>query len=261
MFTEVNGLRMHYEQEGSGPDVVFIHGLGSSARDWEEQIPAFRDRYRVTTLDLRGFGQTDKPEGPYSMDGMARDVIGLLAALNIESAHILGLSLGGMVGQWVAILAPERVRSLTLSGTCAKLWPKGVDHAISLLMRIILIPIREMPDIARHVSHELFPEPQQAELRAQAYERISQNHLPSFRAAARAIRTFDTRPYLPGLRTPTLILCGDEDPIVPLGHSKELHRLIPGSRYEVITMSRHASNIDQPAKWNALARGFVDGVS
>src|SRR5512143_2659596 len=114
---------IHFEESGTGDVVLFLHGLGSCGQDWLLQVPTFAEYYRVITPDLRGHGQSDKPQGRVRVAHLASDVLGLLDALNVECAHIVGLSLGGCVALLLALDAPQRVRSLTLVNTFAHLEP------------------------------------------------------------------------------------------------------------------------------------------
>ncbi len=95
--TTVNNVELFFETSGSGETVLFIHGLGSSARDWEMQVPAFAKRYRTVAFDLRGHGQSQKPKGPYSMSLFAQDTAELIRSLGVGSVHVVGISLGGMI--------------------------------------------------------------------------------------------------------------------------------------------------------------------
>lgn len=110
-----NGINLYYETHGEGQPLLFIHGLGSSSRDWEFQVPAFSISYQVITFDLRGHGQSDKPTGPYSMAMFAADTASLLRALAIDQAHVVGLSLGGGIAFQLAVEAPQIVQTLIIS--------------------------------------------------------------------------------------------------------------------------------------------------
>src|SRR5512135_954239 len=109
-----NGINLYYESTGQGQPLVFIHGLGSSTRDWEYQIPTFSQNYQVIAFDLRGHGQSAKPAGPYSMKMYAADLAGLLAGLGVKSAHLVGISLGGAVAFQFALDYPAAVKTLTI---------------------------------------------------------------------------------------------------------------------------------------------------
>src|ERR1700741_4719379 len=99
MFITVNAARLHYEQEGQGSDLILLHGLGMSLRDWDRCIPEFAKHHRVSRLDVRGFGESDKPPGPYSPQLFARDLAGVVHASQIRRAHVAGISMGGVIAQ------------------------------------------------------------------------------------------------------------------------------------------------------------------
>src|SRR5690349_9844570 len=111
---QVNSIRLYYEIHGTGQPLVFIHGLGSSTRDWEAQVPEFSKSYQVVTFDLRGHGRSGKPAGPYSMAMFSADLADLLETLDIAAAHVVGLSLGGAIAFQFALDDPARVRTLTI---------------------------------------------------------------------------------------------------------------------------------------------------
>jgi len=115
---DCDGVNLYYEEQGSGPPLLFIHGLGSSARDWDQQIPEFSSRgYRVIAFDLRGHGQSDKPPGPYTLPLFAADTAALLERLGVDPAnpaHVVGVSLGGGVAFQLAIDRPALVKTLTI---------------------------------------------------------------------------------------------------------------------------------------------------
>src|SRR5919109_2013406 len=120
MYTVVNGLRFHYAQDGQGPDLVLIHGLGGSLRDWDALVPELSRHYRLLRWDVRGFGDSDKPSGPYAPQLFARDLAGLLHALGVTRAHVAGISMGGVIAQRFALDYPDLVQSLTLISTSSE---------------------------------------------------------------------------------------------------------------------------------------------
>ena len=119
---KVDGIHINYEIYGreEGDVLMFSHSLGTNLLMWDPQVKAFRDRYKIICFDTRGHGKSDVPEGPYTLEEMAKDAIGLLDKLGIEKVHWIGLSMGGMIAQAVALNYPERLKSLILCDTAAK---------------------------------------------------------------------------------------------------------------------------------------------
>ncbi len=257
-YVRVDGLRLHYLVRGFGPATVLIHGLGSRAEDWSLlQAPALSQRYRVLMPDLRGHGRSDKPPGPYTVPQMADDIAGFLSALGTDSAHIIGLSLGGAVAQALAVRHPERVRSLVLVNTFAYLRPKGWAEWRLTLIRLGALLVN-LALHARLEAEKLFPRPGQAALRRVAYHRLCTNDPAAYRAAMMAVARYDGRGDLGRIRAPTLIVAGREDTVVPLRAKEELAAGIPGAHLVVILRSGHATPTDQPVVFNRLVLEFLD---
>src|SRR5262245_59379568 len=124
MFANVNGIQLYYESHGAGQPVVLVHGLGLSSDMWHYQVPALAERYRVITIDTRGFGQTSKPRAPYEMGMYVEDLLQLLNFLGVERARVIGLSMGGGIVQSFALAHLDRVLALGLIST-------GSDHTDS----------------------------------------------------------------------------------------------------------------------------------
>src|SRR5215510_569594 len=120
MHTVIDGLRFHYTQDGQGTDLVLIHGLGGNLRDWDACVPELARHHRVFRWDVRGFGESDKPPGPYSPQLFAKDLAGLFRAYGIPRAHVSGISMGGVIAQRFALDFPEYVESLTLISTSSE---------------------------------------------------------------------------------------------------------------------------------------------
>ncbi|HEX6669211.1 MAG TPA: alpha/beta fold hydrolase, partial [Gemmatimonadales bacterium] len=229
----VNGIGLFYQDLGapSGDPVVLIMGWGGDHTAWAFQVQALAATHRVIALDNRGAGQSDQPDAPYSIPGMAEDVVGLMEALGLARAHICGASMGGMIAQELALRHPARVRSLQLHCTLGRIDAYGTLLVESLLR----VRAREDPDewaramlpwvICRKTVRE---RPEFVQLLLQ---RSLDNPYPTsyagLRRQAEAIGAHDTLSRLPAIRVPTLVTLGAEDILVPPAFSREVHARIP----------------------------------
>ena len=258
----VNGIRLRYETWGIGTTpLVLLHGLGSSADDWFLQLPAFAPHFLCLAVDLRGHGLSDKPNGRYSVGLFASDVAELLRELNLTSAHILGLSLGGMVAQQLAVAYPQRVRSLVLLNTLPGLWPPPRQFVRVAAHRLpSLLHTTDMSQVAAHVADELFPDPALCILKAQAEARLAANDPSAYRRAILALARFWPGSALQRITCPTLIIIGEADRVVPGIYQSRLRRALPHAQYVSIPGSGHASNIDSPGMVNTAVLEFLKHV-
>ncbi len=258
----VNGIRLRYEIWGAGEQpLVLLHGLGSSADDWVMQLDALTPHYRCVAVDLRGHGLSDRPAGAYSVALFAADVVALLHSLGLAPAHVLGLSLGGMVAQQMAIAEPAVVRSLVLLNTLPGLWPP-VWGTVRLAARRLSPPWRRrsMAQQAARVAADLFPRPEHAPLRAQAEARLAANDPAAYRRALRAIVDYRPGPALRRIACPTLILAGAADRVVPAAYQVRLRRALPQAVVVSIPDGGHACNLEWPELVNAAVLAFLRAV-
>jgi 3-oxoadipate enol-lactonase len=254
----VNGLQLYYAEQGQGPAVVFLHGLGSASADWQLQFPVFAPHYHVIAPDLRAHGQSEAGPFFWTVATLADEIALLMEELQAGPAHVVGLSLGGCVAQALALRRPALVRSLTLVNTFARLRPAGWRGARRMVQRLWLLCFAPMTASAAFIAGGLFPKPEQADFRAAAIARLSQNSRRAYFAAIRAILTFDVCAQLPTLHCPTLIVAGDQDTTVALAAKKEQHRLIPGAQLVVVTDSGHATPYDQAEVFNQTVLEFMN---
>ncbi len=258
-FARVDTINMHYEVQGTGEPVVLIHDLGSSLADWERQVPVLSRHYKVVTLSLRGFGRSDRSRGPVGIDGLARDVVALMDHLDLPRAHVLGHGLGGAVAFQLATDHPRCVASLmVLNGLpCCELeyWRRH----LMVVSRIGAGSGDGMGRIARYVASRLFPEPRQAALRRELYERQRANDRGCYLATLRALAGWSVMGRLHTVKVPVLILAADRD-YSPLEEKLAHARPLPDVRFEVIENSRHGTPWDQPTALNRLVLDFVNEV-
>jgi 3-oxoadipate enol-lactonase len=258
----VNGIRMRYELWGEGETpLVLLHGLGSSADDWLLQLPAFAPQFLCIPVDLRGHGGSDKPSGRYSVSLFAADVAHLLRQLELTPAHVLGLSLGGLVAQQLAIEYAPLVRSLVLINTFPGLWPLPRVLLGTLLSRrdTILRP-GDMARAAARVAGDLFPDASLAVFREWTTQRLAANDADAYRRATLAILGFWPGRQLDRVSLPTLIIAGESDRIVPSVYQERLRRRLPHAQFVSIPDSGHASNIDRPDAVNGAVLRFLSDV-
>jgi 3-oxoadipate enol-lactonase len=252
----VNQTHLYYEVAGTGQPLVFIHGLGSSTRDWEAQVAEFSKSYRVITFDLRGHGRSDKPAGPYSPPQFAADLAGLLQTLKVPAAHLVGLSLGGGVAFQFALDYPAVVRSLTLVNTAPTL---SADPAVAereVERRVGIVRQMGMRGMGQALSTALFPKPEQGDLRETFVERWAENDPEAYIAATRSMLGFDVTARLGAITCPVLIIASDQD-YGPVADKEAYRRLMPNARLVVIPDAHHALPMEQPEAFNAVLAEFL----
>jgi pimeloyl-ACP methyl ester carboxylesterase len=255
----VRGIDLHYETAGAGSPLVLVHGLGSSGRDWENLTPGLAGRHRVVLPDLRGHGRSGKPPGPYPILELARDLAALSDALGLGRSHFAGISLGGMAAFELALLSPEKVRSLTLvntpPSTSLDSWRRRLLYANRLAVAALLGPRWTGRFLARH----LFPETRQSSLRSTFVERWADNDRRAYIAALRGAAGWNAWSRADALSCPVLVVAAAGD-YTPIDAHRRFVAVIPDAHLEVIAGSRHATAADAPEPLLAAIARFLDEV-
>jgi len=256
----VNGLHIYYEVYGQGEPILLIMGLGGSALAWQSQIPTFSQHLRVIAYDNRDSGRSDKVEAEYSMTDMADDAAALLGHLDIGSAHVYGVSMGGMIAQELALRHPERVRTLVLGCTspCLVAMPPSEKAARANLEKAAL-PLREA------FEHSMWTGYSDAYLAAHKddlwlRDQVEAGLAPPLEALRRhytVVGGFDVRERVGQIRAPTLVMTGDQDPLVPPDNSRFLAEHIPGAEIIVFPGARHAFNVEFEEESNNAVLDFI----
>jgi 3-oxoadipate enol-lactonase len=257
----VNGVELHYVEAGSGDPLLLIMGFGGDHLAWAFQVPVFSERYRVITFDNRGAGQSSVPDVPYTTRMMADDAVGLLDALEIERAHVLGVSMGGMIAQELAMNHPRRVRSLQLHCTYAR--PDAYMLALMETWRAVRAKAT-LEEWMRTVALWLFS-PKTYRERPEFIETIIQTALASphpftamgFLRQGDAVRSHDALARLSALACPTLVSVAEDDVLVPPRFARELAAAIPGAALRLIDGAGHAYFWERPDIFNAMCLDFV----
>lgn len=251
-----NGIELYYERAGAGLPLLLIHGLGSSSRDWELQVAAFAPAYQVITFDLRGHGRSQKPAGPYSIAQFAADAAGLLRGLQIEAAHVVGLSLGGAVAFQLAVDAPTLARTLTIVNSAPAWVPRSLGDRFKIWQRMVIVRLLGMRKMGEVLSKRLFIKPEQAEIRQTFVERWAENDPVAYRAAMLALFGWSVADRIGGIRCAVLVVAADED-YTPVALKEAYTAQMPHARLVVIPDSRHATPVEQPEAFNQALSDFL----
>jgi 3-oxoadipate enol-lactonase len=263
MKISANGLSMHYTLDGpaAAPVVTLGHSLATNLSMWEPQMAALTARYRVLRYDARGHGGTAAPAGPYSLDQLAEDARALLAALGIARTHWVGLSMGGMIGQTLALAAPGLFGSLTLCDTTSRIPAEAKsawDERIGTAARKGMDPLVE-PTIGRWFT------PPFIAARGDVVDRvrtmIRTTPPAGYVGCCHAIAALDLTDRLGAIRLPTLIVVGEEDQGTPVAASKVMSERIEGSQLVILKSASHLSNIEQPETFSSALVGFLGRVA
>lgn len=258
-YFEHDGCQLHYEDYGRGMPVVLVHGLGSSIRDWEYQIPALASRYRVVALDVRGHGRSDKPRERYSIATFSEDLVALIDHLGLVDVHLVGISMGGMIGFQLAVDHPDLLRSLTIVNSGPEVKARTPGDYWQIAKRWSLSRMLSLEQIAKGLGRLLFPLPEQADLRRKVEERWPQNDKRAYLAALDAIIGWGVRERLRRIQCPTLVVTADRD-YTPVALKEAYVKELPAARLVVIENSRHATPLDQPERFNTTLLDFLDEV-
>lgn len=259
MKATINGIEIDYRDEGAGVPVIFVHAFPLNQRMWDEQFSGLRDRVRMISLDLRGFGNSDAPDGPYSIDEMAADVRGLMTALEIERAVLVGLSMGGYIVLAFFRNHPEVVRGLVLADTRAG---ADTEEARERRLRSAMKAEREG---SRAIGEDMIPlllGRTTLETRPSVVEKvramIEGNSPQGIAGAQRAMAgRRDSINMLSVIDVPTLIVVGSEDALTPVAEAEGLYGGIRGARLRTIDSAGHLSNLEQPEDFNAALIDFI----
>jgi len=252
----VNDIEIYYESSGSGAPVLLLHGLGSSTLDWEYQVPALAPSYRVIAMDVRGHGRSAKPPAPYSVSQFAADATALLCALNAAPAHVVGLSMGGMIAFQMAVDSPDAVRSLTIVNSGPEMILRTPEQKAGIAARYDIVRARGMAALAKIVAGPLFPEAHQAALRQRFEEHVAANDPEAYLASLSAINGWSVTDRIAGIRCPALVISSDQD-YTPVEWKRLYAAQMPDARVAVLENSRHAAPLDQPEQLNRAVLEFL----
>jgi 3-oxoadipate enol-lactonase len=258
-YATVGDARIYYEVEGEGPSVCLVHPVGLDSGCWDAQVAALAPRFRVLRVDLRGHGQSDASPPAYSLSDFAADVHALLRQLGLAPAHLIGLSLGGMVAQVLALEHPADVRSLVLADTNSTLPPEARR---AMVERGEAARRGGMANILDSTLSRWFtPGFMGSEVVSRTRTRLLTDDVDGWATAWRAISELDTEPRLPEIRVPTLVIIGENDLSVPVSRARAMADSIPGAAFHVVAGAPHMAPLERPELFNPPVLAFLDNIN
>jgi pimeloyl-ACP methyl ester carboxylesterase len=260
-FADVNGLRLYFEEHGTGDPLLCVMGLASDHQAWGLQVPAFAERFRTIVFDNRDTGRSTMCDADYEVTDLADDVLGLADALELTTFHLLGISLGSAVAQHVALQAPDRLRTLTLAATWggtapayarmrAAVWEREVRRSTAeeWLEEMMLLTLSE----------RLFEaEEALAEIKRMTLENPNPQPTDALIRQIRATSHHDVRDRLDELRLPVHVVAGDRDVLIPVWKSEEVAERIEGATLTVLRGIGHAMNMERVEQFNDAVLGWL----
>ncbi|MBI1205981.1 MAG: 3-oxoadipate enol-lactonase [Azospirillum sp.] len=258
-YADVNHTRLHYRFDGpeDAPVIVLSNSLGTDLDMWQPQLPALAERFRVLRYDSRGHGGSQTTPDRYTIELLATDLMALLDHLDLRRVHCCGLSMGGMVGQWLGVHAPERIARLALCNTAAyigpaELWDRRIEAVRGGGMAAIADGV-----LARWFTAGFRQQGVPAAL-SQVTATLLETSAEGYIACCAAIRDMDQRPAVSAIRLPTLIIAGSHDQATPPDDGHFLATQIQGARYLELNAA-HLSNIEDAERFtSAMLEFFTD---
>ncbi len=251
--------RIAVDHAGRGPLVLFMHGIGGNRTNWHDQLPTFAERFHAASWDARGYGASDDYEGPLDFADFARDVARVLDHFNARKAHLVGLSMGGLIAFDFCATNPERVATLTICDSMPGM--SGLTaEARREFIRIRQEPLlsgKEPRDIAPSVAKTLVGKSAKPGSFERLVASMSALHKDSYLKTIEATTNYARTLRLEDIKVPTHIIVGDEDTLTPPALSQSMASRIPGAQLSVIKGAGHLSNIEQPEAFNAATLAFL----
>jgi pimeloyl-ACP methyl ester carboxylesterase len=257
-FVQNQGVKIYWDEQGQGEPVLLIMGLGYPSDAWYRTRPVLAAKYRVIVFDNRGIGRSDMPPGPYPIATMASDALAVLDAAGVDQAHAYGISMGGMIAQELTLTHPERVRSLIL-GCTASGGPTAV-RAEPEVNQMLMNRGNMTPDEAAEAAIPFIYDPGTPRAKIDEDLAVRRPWLPrpeAYIAQLQGILAWEAYSRLPHIKTPTLVIHGETDRLVPAGNGKLIAERIPGAKLVVLPHASHIFPTDQSEAANRAILDFL----
>jgi len=255
MKAKVNGIEINYEVTGKegAPWLVLSHSLACTVRMWDPQVEAFKGSFRILNYDMRGHGQTSAPKGPYTLDMLADDVLSLLDLLKIKKAHYCGLSIGGMIGQTIAIRGGGPFERMVFADTTHM---QNADALKQWEERIVIAESKGMAALVDSTMERWFTPPFRSTPAAKRIAAlIAATPVAGYVGCGRAIMKLATTARLKEIGLPVLAITGEQDGAAP--GTKYIGENVPGAKFVNIPQAAHIANLEQPEAFNRALREFL----
>ena len=239
--------------------ILFIHGLGSSTRDWHNQVEYFRSYYDIITVDLHGFGQSDRTQRQLTIHDYAQDILELIEHLHVEKPHIIGLSLGAMVCYEIATSYPHLIRSAVFINALPEFIPRSFKEKLNVIFRFAIIRLLGMKILGKVLSKKLFTHSHQQPLKDEFLQHWSRNKRKNYIAAMKAILNWSVVSKLDRVNIPTLIIAAEHD-YTTIESKQKFAAMLPNTTVTIIENSWHATPVDQPDKLNKALMTFLENI-
>ncbi len=255
-FIQVDDLQVHYRDEGAGPVLVLLHGLGGSINDWEFQIPVFAEHYRVIAPDLRGFGDTARGRRSSSVPRFAADIHGFLQVLGISDCLLIGHSMGGAVALQYTLEHPASVHRLVIANSVPSFQPRSWRHVVEFSYRVAVMGLLGPARLSTISAHRMFPN--DAVERAKVIERGSRNSRRSYLTALTSLARWSVIDRLAELTMPVLVVASEHD---YFGHDETVKfaHALPRARLHQFNGAHHGLPSEFPDAFNAVVMRFLQG--
>jgi pimeloyl-ACP methyl ester carboxylesterase len=259
-FTANRGVKIYWDEVGQGDPILLIMGLGYPSDAWHRTRPVLAKKYRTIALDNRGVGRSDMPSGPYPIALMASDAAAALDAAGVESAHVFGISMGGMIAQEFALCYPNRVRSLILGCTAA-----GGPHAVRaepeavqvLMSRGSMTPEQAAQAVLPFIYYPTTPQElinEDLEIRRPWFPKPE-----AYTAQLQGILAWESYSRLSRINTPTLVIHGESDRLIPPGNGRLIAERIAGAKLVILRQASHIFTTDQTDESHRVILDFLEG--
>ena len=262
MLIEINGVKINYELEGKegNPCLTFSNSLAANLNMWDPQAEYFKENYRILRYDTRGHGQSEAAEPPYSLETLADDVVGLWAQLGINKSHFIGLSLGGMIGQGLALRYPDKLLSLAVCDSradCPEQYRNNWHQRIPEVEKNGMDPLVE-PTITRWFTEDCINA--RPEMMDEVRQMVGATSKEGYIGCAQAILGLNYLDSLDTIELPSIFIVGAQDTGTPPEAAKAMHEKVSGSIYQEIDPAAHVSNMENPTAFNKALENFLENI-